>query len=69
MMTISLDQKQITQASTIVYDFEEWSISFNMAYNKPQTFYFKKELSDIMHINFPPEANNLAYVHDAKIFL
>ena len=68
-MTTILDQKQITQPSTIVYDFEEWSVSFNKECKKKQIFYFQIELSDIMCINFPSVSHNLAYAHDAKILL
>ena len=52
MMAINLDQKQVTQASTIVYDFEEWSVSFDDSYKKPKNFFFQKELYDLMRINF-----------------
>ena len=62
IMTSFLDQKQITQASTIAYDFEEWSVSFNKVYKK-------SELCDIMCIKFPSVLNNLTYVHDAKMLL
>ena len=68
-MTIILVQKQITQVSTTTYGFEEWRVSFNKAYKQQKSFYFQRELSDIMCINFPSVLNNLAYVHDAKIIL
>ena len=61
-----LDQKQITQASTIAYNFEECSVSFNETNKNPKNFYVQTELSDIMCINFPSILNNLAYIHDAK---
>ena len=67
-MTIILDQNQITNASTIAYDFEEWSVLFNKVYKKKH-FYFQTEISDIICINFPSVLNNLVYVHNAKILL
>ena len=68
IVTIILDQKQITQASTIIYVFEEWSVSLNKAYKQQNFFYFQKELSGIMCINFLLLLNNLANAYDAKLF-
>ena len=41
-MTIILDQKQITQANTIAYDYEEWSVLLNKAYKQQKTFIANK---------------------------
>ena len=69
IMTIFLDQKQTTKASTITYAFEEWSVLFKKAYKNPKIFYFQTELSDKIYINFPLVLNNLVYVHNLKIIL